>query len=105
MPVGLHWHTGTVIADGRVVVTGGSRQPNQLVGVNYQALIWDPRAGKWTTGAATPSGSAYARLYHSNALLLPDATILVGGGGAPGPVAIPMPKSTIRPTSTTAPAP
>ena len=86
MPFGLHWHTGTVIADGRVVVTGGSRQPNQLVGVNYQALIWDPRTGQWTTGAATPTSPAYARLYHSNALLLPDATILVGGGGAPGPV-------------------
>ncbi len=87
MPYGLHWHTGTVIADGRVVVTGGSRQANQLIGVNYQALIWDPKTGKWTVGASTPTNSAYARLYHSNALLLPDATILVSGGGAPGPVA------------------
>jgi hypothetical protein len=86
MPAGLHWHTGTVIADGRVVVTGGSKQPNQLVGVNNRALIWDPKTGKWITGATTPSSNAYARLYHSNALLLPDATILVGGGGAPGPV-------------------
>jgi hypothetical protein len=37
-------------------------------------------------GAATPATDDHARLYHSNALLLPDATILVGGGGAPGPV-------------------
>jgi Domain of unknown function (DUF1929) len=86
MPYGLHWHTGTVVPDGRVVVTGGSRQPNQLVGVNYQALIWDPRTGQWTVGASTPNTDEYARLYHSNALLLPNATILVGGGGAPGPV-------------------
>jgi hypothetical protein len=86
MPYPLHWHTGTVVPDGRVVVTGGSRQPNQLVGINYQALIWDPRTGAWTVGAATAANSSYARLYHSNALLLPDATILVGGGGAPGPV-------------------
>jgi Domain of unknown function (DUF1929) len=86
MPYALHWHTGTVVADGRVVVTGGSRQPNQLVGVNYRALIWDPATGQWTAGARTPTNSAHARLYHSNALLLPDATILVGGGGAPGPV-------------------
>jgi hypothetical protein len=86
MPAGLHWHTGTVVADGRVVVTGGSQQPNQLNGVNYRALIWDPATGKWTVGASTNTNSAYARLYHSNALLLPDATILVGGGGAPGPV-------------------
>ena len=85
MPYRLHWHTGTVIADGRVVVTGGSQQPNQLIGVNYQALIWNPVTGQWTAGARTPTNPAYARLYHSNALLLPDATILVGGGGAPGP--------------------
>ena len=87
LPYGLHWHTGTLVPDGRVVVTGGSRQANQLVGVNNKALIWDPQSGNWTEGAATPTTSAYARLYHSNALLLPDATILVGGGGAPGPVA------------------
>lgn len=85
MPYRLHWHTGTVTADGRVVVTGGSRQPNQLVGVNYEALIWDPATGAWTVGAATPATNDHARLYHSNALLLPDATILVSGGGAPGP--------------------
>ncbi len=87
MPYALQWHTGTVVADGRVVVTGGSRQPNQLVGVNYEALIWDPSTGEWTVGAKTTEDDQHARLYHSNALLLPDATILVGGGGAPGPVA------------------
>ena len=86
MPYKLHHHTGTVIADGRVVVTGGSRQPNQLVGVNNEALIWTPSTGQWTVGAKTPTTNDHARLYHSNALLLPDATILVGGGGAPGPV-------------------
>ena len=86
MPYRLHWHTGTVLADGRVVVTGGSRQPNQLVDVNNQALLWDPATGGWTVGAATSTANDYARLYHSNALLLPDATVLVGGGGAPGPV-------------------
>ena len=87
LPYGLHWHTGTLVPDGRVVVTGGSGQPNQLVGINFQALIWDPKTGNWTQAASTPATNAYARLYHSNALLLPDATILVGGGGAPGPVA------------------
>ena len=87
MPLGLHWHTGTVVPDGRVVVTGGSGQPNQLVGINFQALIWDPRTGQWTQGSSTPGSADYARLYHSNALLLPSGVILVGGGGAPGPVA------------------
>ena len=87
MPVGLHWHNATVIADGRVVVTGGSRQSNKLSGVNYRALIWTPtpntRTGTWTTGAATTSNKA--RLYHSTAVLLPDASVLVAGGGAGGP--------------------
>src|SRR5262249_22503784 len=32
-----------------------------------------------------PSG-VNARLYHGNALLLPDASVLVSGGGAPGPL-------------------
>ena len=44
---------------------------------NY-AEIWDPQSGKWTRGA---EGSR-ARLYHSVALLLPDASVLVAGGGA-----------------------
>jgi hypothetical protein len=82
MPAALHWHTATVVADGRVVVTGGSLKSNQLVGVSAHALIWDPATNKWTRGA---KGSGRSRLYHSTALLLPDATVLVGGGGARGP--------------------
>ena len=83
MPVGLHWHTATVLADGKVVVTGGSLKAKQLVGVNTRALIWDPATGSWTEGA--PSKSRRSRLYHSSALLLADGTVLVGGGGARGP--------------------
>lgn len=82
MPAALHWHTATVVADGRIVVTGGSLKSNQLVGVSTHALIWDPATNKWTKGA---KGSGRSRLYHSTALLLPDATVLVGGGGARGP--------------------
>jgi hypothetical protein len=83
VPVGLHWATATLAADGKVVVTGGSAGKNKLSGVNNAALIWSPASGQWTTGAATGSGKA--RLYHSTALLLPDGSILVAGGGAPGP--------------------
>jgi hypothetical protein len=83
MPFGLHWHTATVTADGSVVVTGRSPSNNLVGGANDRALIWHPATGRWTVGAATGSGKA--RLYHSTALLLPDASILVGGGGAPGP--------------------
>ncbi|MFZ1429337.1 MAG: galactose oxidase early set domain-containing protein [Geminicoccaceae bacterium] len=84
MPVGLHWATATVAADGRVVVTGGGPSNNQLAGANYNALIWNPSTNTWTVGAKTQPTAKRARLYHSIGLLLPDATILVGGGGASG---------------------
>ena len=84
MPVGLHWATATVVADGRVVVTGGGPGNNQLANANYNALIWDPAPSAWTVGARTQPTNKHARLYHSIGLLLPDATILVGGGGASG---------------------
>ncbi len=64
------------------MVTGGSQIANQLTGVAFQAEIWDPRTGVWTAGATATK----ARLYHSNSMLLPDATVLTGGGGAYGPV-------------------
>jgi len=76
------WVNATVLADGRVLATGGSAVDNQLTGVNNTAEIWDPDTGSWTRGAAGTN----ARLYHSGALLLPDARVLVDGGGAPGPL-------------------
>ena len=76
------WVSATVLPDGRVLGTGGSAVENQLNGVNNVAEIWNPATGTWTLG--TPGVNA--RLYHSFGLLLPDATVLVGGGGAPGPL-------------------
>jgi len=74
--------TATLLPDGKVVATGGSTVWNQMTGVNTAAETWNPATGTWTLGAA----GALARLYHSTALLLPDATVLVAGGGAPGPL-------------------
>ena len=71
----------TVLADGKVVATGGSDVWNELVGVNYSAEIWNPATGQWLRGA----NQARSRLYHSTAILMPDASVLVLGGGAPGP--------------------
>ncbi|MSQ91474.1 MAG: DUF1929 domain-containing protein [Gammaproteobacteria bacterium] len=73
--------TATILADGKVLATGGSTVWNEMTGVNYSAEIWDPSTGLWVRGA----NAIQARLYHSTALLLPDATVLVAGGGAPGP--------------------
>ncbi len=74
--------TATMLADGKVLATGGSQVWNELTGVNNIAEIWNPATGTWTQGYE----GALARLYHSTALLLPDATVLVAGGGAPGPL-------------------
>ena len=82
MPVGLQWHNATTLPDGNVVVTGGSSIRNQLVGTNYIAYLWNSTTGRWSSGAPTTSGKA--RLYHSIALLLPDASVLVGGGASTG---------------------
>ena len=73
--------TATILADGKVLATGGSEVWNELTNVNYSAEIWDPSTGVWFRGA----NENRARLYHSTALLMPDATVLVAGGGAPGP--------------------
>jgi YVTN family beta-propeller protein len=70
-----------VMADGRVVSTGGSMERNKMNGVSYSADVWDPASGQWNVGPA----AVKARLYHSISLLLPDASVLVAGGGAPGP--------------------
>lgn len=76
------WSNTTLLADGKVFLSGGSDVGNQLIGVSYDSEIWDPATEQWTitASAVTP------RLYHSNALLMPDGTVLTGGGGAPGPL-------------------
>jgi YVTN family beta-propeller protein len=71
----------TVLPDGRVLATGGSGVWNALTDVTNHAEIWDPATGVWTQH----SSGDRARLYHSVALLMPDATVLVGGGGANSP--------------------
>ncbi len=74
--------SATVLPNGHVVVTGGSRVFNELIDASTVAEIWNPDSGNWLQGAS----GALARLYHSSALLLPDASVLVAGGGAPGPL-------------------
>ena len=79
---GRIWANLTVLPDGRVMISGGSAVDNELVGVDTTVEIWDPRTGHWTAEA----DAAIARLYHSTAILMPDATVLNLGGGAPGPL-------------------
>ncbi len=71
----------TVMADGRVLVSGGSLIDNVAFGVARTARIWDPVNAQWRDGPT----AAKMRLYHSTSLLLPDGRVFTGGGGAPGP--------------------
>lgn len=77
-----YWGNATVLADGKVWVSGGSGVTNELVDVAQRSELWDPATNTWklTASAAQP------RLYHSTAILLRDGTVATGGGGAPGPL-------------------
>lgn len=83
MTYGRQWPTATVLPTGKVAVTGGSTFGDEA-GSNavLAAETWDPATGTWSVGA---SGSLY-RGYHSTATLLQDGTVLVAGGGVPGPM-------------------
>jgi hypothetical protein len=75
------YHTLTMLADGDVLSIGGANTSDQKVittGV-LPTEIWNPVTETWT--AAAPI--AAARNYHSTAILLPDARVMVSGGGHP----------------------
>jgi hypothetical protein len=75
------WPGVTVLADGRVAVTGGSATPNVADQVAYRMELFDPTSQSWSVGPPAQR----MRLYHSTSLLLPDGSLLTAGGGAPGP--------------------
>jgi hypothetical protein len=76
------WANGTLLADGGVLITGGSGVNNELIDIDYQAVYIAPSSG----GSVPAASGSIPRLYHSAALLLPDGTVLTGGGGQEGPV-------------------
>ena len=81
-------HNATILPDGTVLVTGGTRgggapgtaeafndlDPGQPVHI---AELWDPKTGQWTELAAEKTD----RCYHSTAVLLPDGRVLSAGSG------------------------
>ena len=76
----------TVLPDGQVLATGGTRGGGVSILVNispalsvHEAELWNPSTGQWSTLAA--NNSNHSRLYHSVALLLPDGTVLSGASG------------------------
>ena len=74
-------HNATILADGTVLVTGGTSSPgfNDATQAVLPAELWNPSTKSWTVLAAMK----VARCYHSTALLLPDGRVLSAGGGKP----------------------
>lgn len=91
------YHTATVLPNGQVLVSGGTQCTggpsfNCPDGAAYSPELWTPTPGSstpgtWTTMAAPFARAGYPsgipRIYHSVAVLLPDARVLIGGGGLP----------------------
>jgi Domain of unknown function (DUF1929)/Glyoxal oxidase N-terminus/Fibronectin type III domain len=108
MTGGRKLHTATLLADGKVLVTGGSRgteDPNTEPSTPaHESELWDPATGTWTTMASLTQ----IRAYHNIALLLPDGRVLSAGGTFGGRTAeIYSPPYLFhgsRPTITSAPA-
>ena len=76
--------SGVLLPDGQVFAANGSDRDALLVPGTEIAVrtpeLYNPSTGRWSSVAE----AARDRTYHSSALLLPDARVLVGGH-APGP--------------------
>jgi galactose oxidase len=83
MNFGRQWAESTVLPNGQVLVSGGTRYGNNGDPDAVHATeIWNPQTGQWTVGASEET----VRVYHATAILLPNGTVLTAGGGVPGPV-------------------
>ncbi len=83
MAVARRQSNATILADGKVLVTGGTNSTGFNTAPSSDAVLaaelWDPATEKWTTLARM----THYRLYHSTALLLPDGRLLSVGSGSP----------------------
>jgi hypothetical protein len=86
----------TILPDGQVLVTGGTRGAG-FVNIDQglatrAAEAWNPETGAWTTLAS----NSIMRVYHSVSLLMPDGRVLHGASGdalaiQPGGGVVPVP--------------
>ncbi|HEX9893758.1 MAG TPA: galactose oxidase-like domain-containing protein, partial [Gemmatimonadales bacterium] len=79
MQIGRRQAVATILADGKVLVTGGTSQCgfSTETGAIFAAEMWDPATGQWTQQA----NAGVVRVYHSTAVLLPDGRVLSTGSG------------------------
>ena len=77
----------TLLPDGKILASGGQKCDgagpnfNCAAGAAHFPEIWSPATNTWTVLAENPLH--IPRIYHSLGLLLPDARVLIGGGGLP----------------------
>ena len=80
MHFGRRQHNLTILADGQVLATGGNSSGVDLYDPDNGVLtpeLWNPDTGEWSI----MNDMAVDRQYHSIALLLPDARVLLAGSG------------------------
>jgi len=65
-----------ILPTGKVLALGGSYNDEDTATASLNADLYDPTVNTFSSAGA----NAYARLYHSVALLMPDATVWVAGG-------------------------
>jgi len=88
MSIGRRHQNATLLPDGTVLVTGGTSGKqgpnngfNDLTAPVFKAELWIPPSNG-AGGTFLPMASeSVPRLYHSTAVLLPDARVLSAGGG------------------------
>src|SRR5205814_10361155 len=66
----------TILPNGTVLALGGSANDEDASTASLNADLYDPETNTFSSAGA----NAFPRLYHSNALLLPDGTVAVAGG-------------------------
>ncbi|KAF7588004.1 hypothetical protein BBP40_006433 [Aspergillus hancockii] len=76
------FHTSVVLPDGKIFIAGGQSwgQPFHEADIQFTPEIYDPE----TDTFVEQSRNNIKRVYHSISMLLPDATVLNGGGGLCG---------------------
>lgn len=89
MSIGRRQTTAIILADGSVLVTGGTSQCGftNEAGAVFAAELWNPDGGSNGQGAwTTMANASVVRVYHSTTVLLADGRVLSTGSGDGGGV-------------------
>jgi hypothetical protein len=74
----------TILPTGNILVTGGEEYSENTSTASFNADLYHPNAGDPAYNTFTSAGAnSVPRAYHSNAILLPDATVILTGSNPP----------------------